>query len=292
MVVVDNGSTDKSRLAVQEWANGSQTIRLVDASMAKGAGATRNVGVEAARGELLAFCDADDVVQPGWLTAHVLALAEADASGGVVDFWSLNGRRRARPAVLCHSARHEPIRLPACGHELQPGSSATRLRGSRRLYRRSDDRRGLRPVLALTALGTSLCSEHECRGSQTGSARLQRAIEPVHRLRTVRPRPLPSVQGRRSPTRSDSRCKGVGVVSSVLATTLAARISRSLGQHRRMENSVVSWSRRDRGCFSSDGVARSQTVADSITVGAGRDPAMTIHDPRLSVPRARIAPAA
>ena len=92
VVVVDNGSTDKSRLAVQEWANGSQTIRLVDASMAKGAGATRNVGVEAARGELLAFCDADDVVQPGWLTAHVLALAEADASGGVVDFWSLNGR--------------------------------------------------------------------------------------------------------------------------------------------------------------------------------------------------------
>jgi glycosyltransferase involved in cell wall biosynthesis len=97
VVVADNGSTDKSRLAVQEWANGSQMIRIVDASMAKGAGATRNVGVEAARGELLAFCDADDVVQPGWLTAHVLALAEADASGGVVDFWSLNGRAAPYP---------------------------------------------------------------------------------------------------------------------------------------------------------------------------------------------------
>ena len=243
MVVVDNGSTDKSRLAVQEWANGSQTIRLVDASMAKGAGATRNVGVEAARGELLAFCDADDVVQPGWLTAHVLALAEADASGGVVDFWSLNGRAAPDPpSYAIPPAMSQFGFLPAamsCNLALRRRA----LRGSRRLYRRSDDRRGLRPVLALTALGTSLCSEHECRGSQTGSARLQRAIEPVHRLRTVRPGPLPSVQGRRSPTRSDSRCKGVGVVSSVLATTLAARISRSLGQHRRMEN----WSSRGVG---------------------------------------------
>ncbi len=91
VIVADNGSSDESRLVVQEWASGSDNVRLVDASKAKGAGATRNVGVEAAQGELLAFCDADDVVQPGWLRAHALALAEADASGGVVDFWSLNG---------------------------------------------------------------------------------------------------------------------------------------------------------------------------------------------------------
>src|SRR5271166_4797114 len=91
VVVADNGSTDESRLVVQEWASLSPMIRLVDASKARGPGATRNAGVGAARGELLAFCDADDVVQPGWLTAHVSALAEADASGGVIDFWSLNG---------------------------------------------------------------------------------------------------------------------------------------------------------------------------------------------------------
>ena len=97
VIVADNGSTDESRLVVQEWASGSHMIRLVDASKAKGAGATRNAGVGAAQGELLAFCDADDVVQPGWLKAHVLALAEADASGGVVDFWSLNGLATPSP---------------------------------------------------------------------------------------------------------------------------------------------------------------------------------------------------
>jgi len=97
VVVADNGSTDESRLVVQEWARAFPMIRLVDASKVVGPGATRNAGVRAAQGELLAFCDADDVVQPGWLAAHVLALAEADASGGVIDFWSLNGLAAPSP---------------------------------------------------------------------------------------------------------------------------------------------------------------------------------------------------
>jgi glycosyltransferase involved in cell wall biosynthesis len=91
VIVVDNNSTDESRSVVLEWANRSDRVRLVDASHVRGPGATRNVGVGEARGELLAFCDADDVAQPGWLTAHVLALADADISAGVFDPWSLNG---------------------------------------------------------------------------------------------------------------------------------------------------------------------------------------------------------
>jgi glycosyltransferase involved in cell wall biosynthesis len=91
VVVADNDSTDNSRLLAQEWVDRSPKIRLVDASNVRGPGATRNAGVGAAQGELLAFCDADDVVHPGWLMAHVSALAEADMSAGVFDAWSLNG---------------------------------------------------------------------------------------------------------------------------------------------------------------------------------------------------------
>ena len=91
VIVADNGSTDESGLVVRKWARRRPVVRLVDASKAVGPGGTRNAGARAAQGELLAFCDADDVVQPGWLSADVAALAHADASGGVVDFWSLNG---------------------------------------------------------------------------------------------------------------------------------------------------------------------------------------------------------
>jgi GT2 family glycosyltransferase len=86
---------------VQEWAARVEKIRLVDASIVKGPGAARNAGARAARGELLAFCDADDVVQPGWLAGHVIALAGADFSGGVFDSWSLNAR--PAPSPLIHS---------------------------------------------------------------------------------------------------------------------------------------------------------------------------------------------
>jgi glycosyltransferase involved in cell wall biosynthesis len=91
VVVADNGSTDESAGVVREWIDRAQLFRLVDASNVRGPGAARNVGVRAARGELLAFCDADDVVQPGWLAGHVTALASADVVGGGFDFWSLNG---------------------------------------------------------------------------------------------------------------------------------------------------------------------------------------------------------
>ena len=97
VIVADNNSTDESRSVVQEWVNRSHRVRLVDASSVRGPGATRNVGVGEARGELLAFCDADDVVQPGWLAAHVLALADADISAGVFDVWSLNGLTAPSP---------------------------------------------------------------------------------------------------------------------------------------------------------------------------------------------------
>lgn len=99
LVVADNNSTDESRLVAQEWASRSHMIRVVDASTAIGPGGTRNAGVEAARGEFLAFCDADDVVQPGWLAAHASALGESDVSAGVFDFWSLNGLAMPSPLV-------------------------------------------------------------------------------------------------------------------------------------------------------------------------------------------------
>jgi glycosyltransferase involved in cell wall biosynthesis len=97
VLVTDNNSTDGSRSVAQKWVDRCHMMRLVDASTAKGPGGTRNAGVAVAKGDLLAFCDADDVVHPGWLIAHLLALTEADLSAGVFDYWSLNGRPAPTP---------------------------------------------------------------------------------------------------------------------------------------------------------------------------------------------------
>jgi len=97
VLVVDNGSTDGSRELADKWAAEHDRFQLVDAATESGVPAARNCGARAASGELLAFCDADDVVHAGWLTACVNALANADVVAGVFDFWSLNGIRSSRP---------------------------------------------------------------------------------------------------------------------------------------------------------------------------------------------------
>jgi glycosyltransferase involved in cell wall biosynthesis len=97
VVVADNGSNDGSRSCVQKWSERHARIRLVDASARRGAAGARNVGVEAARGGLLAFCDADDVIRPGWLAAMLAALADADLVAGVFDFGALDGESQPTP---------------------------------------------------------------------------------------------------------------------------------------------------------------------------------------------------
>jgi glycosyltransferase involved in cell wall biosynthesis len=97
LIIADNGSSDTSRAVATRWAAKYDHIHFVDASAVHGAPAARNVGVRKARGDRLAFCDADDIAQPGWLASMVKALDEVDVVAGVFDFWSLNGLRESAP---------------------------------------------------------------------------------------------------------------------------------------------------------------------------------------------------
>jgi glycosyltransferase involved in cell wall biosynthesis len=91
LIVADNGSDDGTRACAERWSARHERIHVVDASERRGAAAARNIGVHAARGSLLAFCDADDVVRPGWVAAMWKALADADLVAGVFDFGALDG---------------------------------------------------------------------------------------------------------------------------------------------------------------------------------------------------------
>lgn len=100
VIVADNGSTDRSRSVAREAGERGHPVRSIDASAVHGPAAARNAGARAAAGDLLVFCDADDIVQPGWLSACVRALEQSEAAGGVFDSWSLNGRPPPSPLVF------------------------------------------------------------------------------------------------------------------------------------------------------------------------------------------------
>jgi glycosyltransferase involved in cell wall biosynthesis len=96
VVVADNGSHDGTRNVVQSWADRDSRVRLVDAAHVPGEAAARNAGVEQARSPYVAFCDADDVVRPGWLAEIHTALASGSRAVSVTrEYWSLNPGREA-----------------------------------------------------------------------------------------------------------------------------------------------------------------------------------------------------
>lgn len=70
VILVDDGSTDRSSRIARRYARRHVRIRLVQQRNA-GLGAARNVGVQACRGHLLAFVDSDDVLPPDAYSAMV-----------------------------------------------------------------------------------------------------------------------------------------------------------------------------------------------------------------------------
>lgn len=84
IIVADNGSTDGTRAVVDRFRGvmGSRLTVVVE-DRVRTSYAARNCGVRAARGEILAFTDADCVPTPGWLEGGVRALqAGAEYAGG------------------------------------------------------------------------------------------------------------------------------------------------------------------------------------------------------------------
>jgi glycosyltransferase involved in cell wall biosynthesis len=79
IVVIDNGSIDGTRAALERF---SGRIRVGEEAR-PGPSAARNAGIQLARGDLVAFTDADCVVHPSWLRELIRAqCAEADVVGG------------------------------------------------------------------------------------------------------------------------------------------------------------------------------------------------------------------
>lgn len=79
---------------------GDPRVRIVDSSDRKGAAHARNVGAAATSCPAIGFCDADDLVHEGWLSALVNGLEQFDAvSGDVIDVFPDERMRYWYPAA-------------------------------------------------------------------------------------------------------------------------------------------------------------------------------------------------
>jgi glycosyltransferase involved in cell wall biosynthesis len=76
ILIVDNRSTDDTRERILRYP-----VTLLEETGIQGSDAARNRGIEAAKGEILAFTDADCVVEPTWLK-RLLASHKEPGWGG------------------------------------------------------------------------------------------------------------------------------------------------------------------------------------------------------------------
>lgn len=82
IVVVDDGSNDRTADVVAELGSVHPEIHLVRHEVNSGRGAARSTGVRSARGGLVAMVDADILLPPHWWRTCRAELAEYDVVGG------------------------------------------------------------------------------------------------------------------------------------------------------------------------------------------------------------------
>ncbi len=77
IILVDDGSTDHCPVIAQRYAEQDQRVEVYRQTHA-GQSAARNTGLTHAKGEYIAFLDADDTLEPDWCTRHLSSFADVD----------------------------------------------------------------------------------------------------------------------------------------------------------------------------------------------------------------------
>ena len=113
VVVIDNGSNDRTRDVVRELSRGDGRVRLVDSGRT-GVSHARNVGIEEARGDYIAFCDADDEMEKDAISSLLGYAQDADIVAGGMSFDLVDLERR----TVLSSARRVESPVSAQGRGL------------------------------------------------------------------------------------------------------------------------------------------------------------------------------
>ena len=108
ILVVNNRSTDETVEVVKAYQSSMPNLHLVQALSKQGRSHACNVGAQAAKGDALIFCDADDIAAPGWLAALAAALEYHEFVAGSIEIHMLNPRTPWRPNPVI-SGRHPAL---------------------------------------------------------------------------------------------------------------------------------------------------------------------------------------
>lgn len=109
ILLIDDGSKDRSPQICDEYAAAHSHIKAVHKRNG-GASSARNVGIEMAKGEYLAFLDSDDIFDPEMYSELYKILQETGADMVTSRFKSLNGTR-----VIRNNLSHD---VSLTGHKL------------------------------------------------------------------------------------------------------------------------------------------------------------------------------
>lgn len=85
LIVVDDGSTDNSIAVLQSFGDKISIIQQKN----QGPAAARNTGIQAAKGQFIAFNDSDDIWLPGKLTAQITYLQQHPDTGLCYSGWKV-----------------------------------------------------------------------------------------------------------------------------------------------------------------------------------------------------------
>lgn len=85
LILVDDGSTDRSSIMCDEYSKKHSNIRVVHQANC-GLSFARNVGVQNSSGRYITFIDSDDIVAEDYLKCHLHSINEYDAQVSCADF--------------------------------------------------------------------------------------------------------------------------------------------------------------------------------------------------------------
>ncbi len=119
ILLVDDGSSDGSGAICQSYAQTYAPFRYIYQEN-QGVSAARNKGLSLARGNYIAFCDADDLPHPE-LYQRLLMLVGKSADIAVVDFSNVYGKKRVKKnAAFQATLSHEQaLQAFLSGHYLE-----------------------------------------------------------------------------------------------------------------------------------------------------------------------------